>query len=96
MGLENARRARGVVWGALACLGAALVCFRVFHPIAFRGEWGFFDMRLAPRFWSDLAFQAAITRGEVDVPFNVQWIGRAPWLFSLWNLAVWGLRLGAC
>ena len=72
----------------------ALVTFRVFQPMAFIGEFGFFDVRLDPRFWNDLAYQAAITRGEIDVPFDVQWIGRAPWLFSLGNLGFWGYGWG--
>ena len=38
--------------------------------------------------------QAAITKGIADVPFNVQWIGRAPWLFSLRNLGFWGYGWG--
>ncbi|HEX8466010.1 MAG TPA: glycosyltransferase family 39 protein, partial [Abditibacterium sp.] len=74
----------------LLCVLATLTAFRVGHPMAFRGEMGFFDLRLEPRFWGDLAQQGGITRGEIDVPFDVQWIGRAPWLFSLRNLGFWG------
>lgn len=85
---------RQVLWGALGCIMLALICFRVFQPMAFRGEFGFFDFRPEPRFWNDIAYQAAITRGEVDVPFDVQWIGRAPWLFSARNLGFWGYGWG--
>ena len=62
--------------------------------MAFLGEFGFFDVRPDPRFWRDLASQAAITNGTTDVPFNVQWIGRAPWLFSARNLGFWGYGWG--
>ena len=34
--------------------------------------------------------QSAISRGEIDVPFDVQWIGRPNWLYPLQNLAHWG------
>ena len=85
---------RQLFWGAVVCALVALVCFRVFQPMAFMGEFGFFDVRLEPRFWGDLAQQSAITRGEVDVPFDVQWIGRTPWLFSLRNLGFWGYGWG--
>ena len=85
---------RQVTVGALGCALVALVCFRVFQPMAFVGAWGFFDMRPDGRFWDGIASQAAITRGAVDVPFNVQWIGRAPWLFSLRNLGFWGYGWG--
>ena len=83
-----------IFWSALGCALAALICFRIFQPMAFVGEFGFFDGRLEPRFWGDLAAQSAITRGEVDVPFDVQWIGRTPWLFSLRNLGFWGYGWG--
>ncbi len=85
---------RQVFVGALVCALMALVSFRVFQPMAFLGEWGFFDLRPDLRFWQDLAGQAAITNGEADVPFNVQWVGRAPWLFSARNLGFWGYGWG--
>jgi hypothetical protein len=75
---------------ALLCLTGAFLAFRLGHPMAFRGETGFFDLRPEPRFWSDVREQAGITNGTVDVPFDVQWIGRTPWLFSLRNLGFWG------
>ncbi|MBW3636006.1 MAG: glycosyltransferase family 39 protein, partial [Armatimonadetes bacterium] len=83
---------RRTIFCALLCGFAAVAAFRIGHPMAFRGEFlgGFFDLRPDVRFWSEVANQGAITRGEVDVPFNVQWIGRKPWLFSLWNLGFWG------
>ncbi len=76
--------------GAFLVVLAAVVAFRTLHPMAFRGEFGFFDVRLEPRFWGDLLGQGGITRGDVDVPFNVQWIGRAPIWYSLRQLGFWG------
>lgn len=83
-------RPHRAVVGALLAVFSAFVVFRLGHPMAFRGEFGFFDLRPDPRFWSDLRQQGAITRGEVDVPFNVQWIGRAPLWYSGRNLGFWG------
>lgn len=85
---------RRIIVGALGCVLMALFCFRAFQPMAFLGQWGFFDVRPDPRFWNDLASQAGITNGTADVPFNVQWVGRAPWLFSLRNLGFWGYGWG--
>ncbi len=99
-----------LLWSLLS-LVAVFCTFRLLHPMAFQGAFGFFDVRpearflalqpdvptqhgfLALRNWKlvgDFADQLAITRGVVDVPFNVQWIGRAPWAFSLGNLGWWG------
>jgi 4-amino-4-deoxy-L-arabinose transferase-like glycosyltransferase len=74
----------------LLCALAALLAFRVGHPMAFQGEYGFFDLRPDTRFWIDVNDQRSITNGVTDVPFNVQWIGRTPWLYSLRNLGSWG------
>lgn len=82
---------------ASVVLFAALLSFRVFHPIAFRGEggvltlWGLLDMRLHPQFWNALSQQAQISSGKVDVPFNLQWFGRANWIWPLGNLGNWAL-----
>ncbi|BCM90770.1 hypothetical protein IAD21_02631 [Abditibacteriota bacterium] len=47
--------------------------------------------KIFTREWiGDFGQQLGITSGEVDVPFNVQWVGRKPWLFSLVNLGWWG------
>lgn len=77
----------------LVAMSAAFLGFRLGNPMAFAGQfgalWGFFDWRINPAWQGDLAHQARISRGEVDVPFNVQWIGRTPF-FPLWNLAGWG------
>ena len=85
---------RQIIAGVVGCVVLAIFSFRTFQPMAFNGALGFFDLRLEPRFWGDVAAQAAITRGEADVPFNVQWIGRTPWLFSARNLGFWGYGWG--
>ena len=86
--------ARQIIAGAIGCIALAFIAFRVFQPMAFAGQFGFFDVRPDMRFWNDLAAQGAITNGTTDVPFNVQWVGRAPWLFSLRNLGFWGYGWG--
>lgn len=77
--------------------------FRLGHPMAFVGQnWGgLLDLRPEKRFWEflwqpqfhfggDFGLQLLITRGEIDVPFNVQWIDRLDWIFPLKNLGFWG------
>lgn len=88
---------RSGVKPALGGLGVFILCglclFRLGHPMAFMGTGGWlapFDFRLEPRFWTDMQTQQVITQGEMDVPFNIQWIGRKPWLYTLGNLWKWG------
>lgn len=93
-----------VLFGALAVAAGAFVCFRVGHPMAFRGEagilGGFFDVRLASgptinsvnkTFWTSVAEQRDITNGQIDVPWNLQWFGRTNFWWPLRNLLVWGV-----
>lgn len=85
----------GMAW-SMVCL---LVAFRVGHPMAFRGEsgpLGIFDLRPETRFLKDLATQGLITNGTGNVPFNIQWIDRKPWLYAAENLAFWGYGLLFC
>jgi 4-amino-4-deoxy-L-arabinose transferase-like glycosyltransferase len=94
-----ARQRKGDAWlvPTISCLFTAFTAFRISHPIAFRGEggaptlWGLLDVRLHPQFWNALGEQAAITRGAVDVPFNLQWFDRAAFLYPLWNLGEWAI-----
>jgi hypothetical protein len=75
----------------------AFLAFRVLNPVAFLGGggagtmWGLLDVRPNPQFWNALSEQARISSGQVDVPFNLQWVARAPWLWPLWNLGRWAL-----
>ncbi|HEX8235910.1 MAG TPA: glycosyltransferase family 39 protein [Abditibacteriaceae bacterium] len=86
----------------IVLLLAAFMVFRVAHPMAFTGEArpatlaGLLDVRPAPQrpgnksFWQSVSEQKNITNGEVDVPFNVQWIGRRNYVYPLWNWLGWG------
>jgi hypothetical protein len=89
-----------IFWGALAIGLGAFVCFRIGHPMAFRGEaggpWlGISDVRPetleAKNFWASLEEQRQITVGARDVPWNIQWAGRADIWWPLRNLLVWGI-----
>ena len=147
---------RATISPILVSFWAAILVFRVGHPMAFVGEkWlGIGDLRPEKRFWEflptfktapssvpaavcalvlfvaaiwairkwgfrsafpavfaasllafaffrwvypleklniggDFGYQMLITRGEIDVPFNVQWIGRADWIFPFKNLGFW-------
>jgi hypothetical protein len=42
-------------------------------------------------FWTSFAEQRAITIGEGDVPWNLQWFGRTNIIWPLRNLVVWGV-----
>lgn len=93
--LQIARRdsARRTIFLALCCFCGAFLSLRIGNPMMFRGESellsGAFDLQLEARYLKELANQAAITRGDADVPFNVQWIGRTPLVFSLRQLGFW-------
>ncbi len=89
-----------LVSGAILVLIATVFAFRVFHPMAFRGEnawWslgGLLDLRPAnapANFWASLAQQRDITLGLNDVPWNLQWFGRSDYLWPLRNLLVWAV-----
>lgn len=90
-------RCRGAARCAPTTVLSAILTFRILHPIAFRGEggvltlWGLLDVRLHPQFWSSLMQQAKITSGEIDVPFNIQWVGRTDYLWPLCNLGNWAV-----
>ena len=68
----------------------ALLLFRVLHPMAFDG-WG-----LSERWLQDLTTVHNISRGTLEVPFTLQWVGRTPYLYALTQFGVFsiGLPLG--
>jgi hypothetical protein len=100
-GTRGARPWMQVLAGAFVLALAAFWCFRVAHPMGFRGEaWGgILDVRLpigrdefkADTFWESLDEQRAITTGERDVPWNLQWFGRRDFVWPARNLLVWGV-----
>jgi YYY domain-containing protein len=70
----------------------ALLSFRVFQPYAFRGEFGFLDVRLNDKWVANMKEISAQSSGDVDYPPALQWARRSR-LFSFENLTVWGLGL---
>lgn len=76
--------------GLLLAGALTLLTFRVFNPYAFSGPdiWG-----LVPnlRWLEDIAEARSLVSGHVDIPPNWQWLARAPWLFPLNNILLWGL-----
>jgi len=69
----------------------AFLTFRVFQPYAFSGP-GFFGMRLNPNWVNNLKELSAQSRGDVDVPFALQW-ARRPITFAWTNMVKWGLGI---
>jgi len=68
----------------------ALVLFRIFQPYAFEAS-GIFPRGLNPKWLTDLETVHAISSGELEVPFTLQWIKRIPWLNALYQLVAWGM-----
>ena len=98
-------RAKSPLWlSVLLLIVGAIWAFRLGHPMAFRGEstaWslgGLLDLRPADSFndtvqtfWRSLNEQRDITNGTRDVPWNLQWFGRANYGWPLRNLLIWGI-----
>ena len=69
----------------------AFLTFRIFQPYAFTGP-GFFGMKLNPNWLNNLRELSAQSRGDIDVPFALQW-ARRPITFAWTNMVQWGLGL---
>ncbi len=69
----------------------ALLTFRIFQPYAFLGP-GFFGVKINPGWIASLKELAVISKGDVDVPYALQW-ARRPITFAFSNLVQWGLGL---
>ncbi|WP_352428207.1 DUF2298 domain-containing protein [Thermoflexus sp.] len=67
---------------------AAALAFRVGMPYAFEG-W----VRPDPRWLANMREIQALISGEVDYPPGHQWTDRAPILFPLKNMVLWGMGL---
>lgn len=67
----------------------AFFSFRVFQPYAFSGP-GFFGLNLNPNWLSNMRELSTLMKGDVDVPYALQWASR-PLTFSVKNLVLWGL-----
>lgn len=73
----------------LVVMFAALIAFRVFQPYAFRAG-SFFDLALADKFRANMKEISSLMNGA-DYPPSVQWVNRAPILFSLYNMIWFGM-----
>ncbi|MCE1254487.1 MAG: DUF2298 domain-containing protein [Anaerolineae bacterium] len=69
----------------------SLIVFRICQPYAFAGP-GFFDVKLNPKWVSNLVELKSQTDGDVDFPPALQWARRPAW-FALQNMVEWGLGL---
>ena len=76
----------------VAVLVLAALVFRIVQPQAFTGP-GFLGLRLNPQWKEDMAGIARLMSGESDYPPSHQWTDRAPVLYMLQNLVLWGQGL---
>ena len=60
----------------------AMVTFFIAQPYALI-DW--------PTFLQDTLSEAQIARGALDVPYTIQYAGTLPYLYPLWQTALWGL-----
>ena len=90
--------------GFTACLGLALLAFRIGQPYAFQGPGLISDFN--PKWLANMKEIASLTDGTIDFPPGHQWAGRArlwfPWLNLITvgtgpflGLAAWGGWLAA-
>lgn len=68
----------------------AFTAFRVAEPYAFLGPTAF-NLKLNPEWFSDKAYWAKVSSGDVDVPYMIQWTGTLPYAFVLQQITLWGL-----
>ncbi|HLY29313.1 MAG TPA: DUF2298 domain-containing protein, partial [Aggregatilineales bacterium] len=80
--------------GCLVAFIATLVTFRFAYPHAFTGGpglLGFFNITPYSTFLNNMSEAQRLTSGAVDFPPAHQWANRAPYLFALDNIVLWGL-----
>ncbi len=78
--LTGRERLRGVIYTGLV----ALAVFLLWEPYAL------IDVHT---FWYDVTREAEMASGALDAPYTRQYIGAAPYLYLIWQTAVWGLGL---
>lgn len=61
----------------------------------FMEGWGFFDLRLDPRYVENMDRIKRYTTGESDWPPALQWVNRTPYWFPLQNIILWGMGIPA-
>jgi 4-amino-4-deoxy-L-arabinose transferase-like glycosyltransferase len=69
-------------WRGLACAGAALATFALTNPFA---------LLAFPTFWHNVARQAAIARGALDVPYTRQFHATWPYVYPALQQLRWGM-----
>jgi YYY domain-containing protein len=90
---EDRRRQILLTLGYLSAAAVvSVLVFRVFQPYAFEGP-SFFDVGINEKWQANMSEIQAMNRGDTDAPYALQWADRAPILFSLRNLVLWGLGL---
>ncbi len=90
---ESRGRAFGEAFVRMAAAaGISLLVFRIAQPYAFSGP-SFFGILPNPRWFANLSELSHQAGGDVDFPPALQWADRAPILFALQNLVVWGMGL---
>ncbi|HEY45229.1 MAG TPA: hypothetical protein G4O14_00445 [Anaerolineae bacterium] len=76
----------------IAAAIVSLLTFRVLQPYAFEGP-SFFDVKLNPKWLSNMREINELNRGNTDAPYALQWADRPPILHSLKNMLLWGMGL---
>jgi YYY domain-containing protein len=79
-----------VVGGLALAAAVSLVVFRLLQPYAFSGP-GVLGIRPNPLWLDNMAVIRQQASGDVDFPPALQWANRAPILFALRNLVLWGM-----
>lgn len=69
----------------------AFLTFRICQPYSFIGP-GFFGLKLNSSWLASLRELATIQKGDVDVPYALQW-ARRPVTFTVKNLVLWGMGI---
>ncbi|MEF3273989.1 MAG: DUF2298 domain-containing protein [Chloroflexus sp.] len=100
------RFVRREIWLLLLAGIVTVITFRALAPDSFVGSRadspfiagpsllhgaGFFDVRLDPRFLSNLNTVQGLVTGEYDYPPSQQWVGRPAYLFPWLNMVLWGM-----
>ncbi|MHB9091561.1 MAG: DUF2298 domain-containing protein, partial [Chloroflexota bacterium] len=80
-----------IVRVALAAI-VSLLFFRALQPISFHGP-GFLDFGLNTRWLANMQEIGELTSGAREIPYNNQWAVRAPLMFPLENMVLWGMGL---
>ncbi len=85
---EVVKVARGLIIAAVA----SLLVFRICQPYAFSGP-GILGVQPNPQWLANIREQRGQAGGDVDMPPNLQWFNRTPYVFPFLNLVVWGMGL---